>query len=1203
MRASHWIFLFAIGLILSGYFFLGQQASGDSHKRKLSDSKKYYSEIKSTARLYSQSAVESYSTGLLPEIPSQGLFSFIFKGDSLVWWSDNQLYPSLSDTSDKIFFSQNGWYKTSMYRKNELTCLTYVLIKKQYPITNRFLKNEFNPKLGICDYWEIVSPTKGGAEAIEPHDGFYLERSSAIPISSPISNWLLFCGVALLFVGALKFMLEKGISWLLSFWGMTVVLLFIRWFASDMLQALPFSQWLFFRPDIYASEWLLKSPADLFLVAMVLLLSAWVFQNRTPEKTRNSTSMLFIKMIIGCGFILSSTWLAWGLVLDSRISFDFNTVFSWNTYSFYGFFVLGLLVLTGFLISRTVYRSFQRSGLGLRTKSAFLLSIPIAIAAILLFSNSELGNTLSIVLVSWAILMLCFSVVLIRLSGFNAYMTLLAATSLVAAGLLFWLDQNRERDYRVIMASRLETEKDRIAEYLFNDVLQSVRNDNKLATFFAQSQKQTDNNIAFEEIERRVLRNHLNGYWERYDITIRCFDSNGIPFNAMGDPTWSLELYDQQIRQTGNDTVRHGLFHTGGASGKHNYTGRIGVYSADSLVGTIAVAMSSKPLVDRYGFPELLISESVPQQKPLGDYSYAFYRNDTLVNQAGIFPYPIEMDPINPKSQLEGSGFFKFGGYSHYALQTIPGSYLLISLPLKGAYYLLTTFSYLFAFYGLLFVFVFALTSWFRSGWKWRLGIGSRIRIHLVLAVVVTMVVTGGATVFYVYNTYQSAGGPETEGRIRSILSVLRNEIDTRYAGMPFLGGDEMSFSMSGLAKSLGTDFNLYNQGGRLLYSSQPKLYDFHVVAPLMDRKAFYQLKSNHASFIAQREQIGGFEYLSSYAPIREADGTTKGYINLSYFSQQSELEKRISGFLVAVLNLYVLLFAFASFGTVFLSSRLTKPLEVIRSRISGITFGKKNELIEWERDDEIGALVKEYNRKATELSAAAEQLARSERELAWREMARQVAHEIKNPLTPMRLGIQHLQRAWKENHPDKDQITERMTNVLIEQIDALSHIATEFSSFAQMPTAKHSTFALDDVLRSVVDLYAEHDFVKVDYVKKDPSPHPVHADKEQMLRVFGNLAKNAVQAVEAKGSGSVEISIARYGEKIQVTVKDTGTGISEELKPRIFTPNFTTKSGGTGLGLAMCYQMVSLSGGRIWFESSLGEGTSFHVELPGAVA
>lgn len=322
------------------------------------------------------------------------------------------------------------------------------------------------------------------------------------------------------------------------------------------------------------------------------------------------------------------------------------------------------------------------------------------------------------------------------------------------------------------------------------------------------------------------------------------------------------------------------------------------------------------------------------------------------------------------------------------------------------------------------------------------------------------------------------------------------------------------------------------------------------------------------------------------------------GFLQLPYFEKQKERSREISGFLSALLNSYVLLFALAVFLTAFISSRITQPLSLIQERMAGVRLGRKNEPIRYETKDEIGQLVDEYNRMLKELSDSADRLAQGEREGAWREMARQVAHEIKNPLTPMKLSVQHLQRAWKEHRDDREAMTEKMAQTLIQQIDTLSAIATEFSNFAQMPKAEPVIVDIQQILDQSIDLFrksSEHEF-RYDgtegavFVKADPA---------QLNRVFSNLLKNAVQAIPPERQGHIEVGLKSLDGYAVVTVQDDGIGITEEQRSSIFVPNFTTKSGGTGLGLAMVKNIVEQAGGNVGFESTPGAGTLFTIRFP----
>ena len=298
-------------------------------------------------------------------------------------------------------------------------------------------------------------------------------------------------------------------------------------------------------------------------------------------------------------------------------------------------------------------------------------------------------------------------------------------------------------------------------------------------------------------------------------------------------------------------------------------------------------------------------------------------------------------------------------------------------------------------------------------------------------------------------------------------------------------------------------------------------------------------------------------------------------------------------------MNIFILLSGISAFVVLFLSGRLTKPLLLLQSKMKAIRFDQANEPIEWRSQDEIGQLVNQYNQLIMELERSAELLARSERETAWREMARQVAHEIKNPLTPMRLSVQHLKRSWDDREPDLEQKIQRTTSTLIEQIDTLATIASAFSDFARMPVNKPETFNLTDLIKRTALLYSGKSNVMIDIQADDEAGFWIYADKKNIGRAFGNLFKNAVQAIGNKPDGKIRITFSRTETEAKVMVNDNGKGMTQEEQNKLFTPNFTTKSSGMGLGLSIVRQIIESAGGRVTFTSKIGSGTCFEVVLP----
>jgi nitrogen fixation/metabolism regulation signal transduction histidine kinase len=281
-----------------------------------------------------------------------------------------------------------------------------------------------------------------------------------------------------------------------------------------------------------------------------------------------------------------------------------------------------------------------------------------------------------------------------------------------------------------------------------------------------------------------------------------------------------------------------------------------------------------------------------------------------------------------------------------------------------------------------------------------------------------------------------------------------------------------------------------------------------------------------------------------------------------------------------------------------FLTNRITRSFSFISDKMKAVNLGQLNEAINWNRKDEIGELVKEYNKMVGKLDASAAALAKSEREGAWREMARQVAHEIKNPLTPMKLSLQYLQKAISNKSDNVKELTANVAQTLVEQIDHLNQIAGEFSQFANIGNPHNEVFDLHESLRSITQLHSMEENLHLHWNPLSMELK-ILADRTHINRLFTNLFQNALQSVPEDRTAEIIIDETLLEGFVQIRVKDNGNGIPEEMQSKIFTPNFTTKTSGTGLGLAMCKGIVEQAKGEIWFETSLGAGTSFFVKLP----
>jgi nitrogen fixation/metabolism regulation signal transduction histidine kinase len=365
-----------------------------------------------------------------------------------------------------------------------------------------------------------------------------------------------------------------------------------------------------------------------------------------------------------------------------------------------------------------------------------------------------------------------------------------------------------------------------------------------------------------------------------------------------------------------------------------------------------------------------------------------------------------------------------------------------------------------------------------------------------------------------------------------------------------------------------------------------------------MDPEAYYHLNTLKEIQFFKDEKIGTLKYLSNYVPVLDESGHQYAYLNIPYFTSQTKLRQEISNFLVAIINLNAFIFLIAGIVALFITNRITRSFTFISNRMKQVNLGKINEAIKWKRKDEIGELVEEYNKMVAKLDDSAIALAKSEREGAWREMARQVAHEIKNPLTPMKLSLQYLQKAIDNNSGNVMELSKSVARTLVEQIDHLSQIAGEFSQFANIGNPRNETFDLNESLDMVTHLHGAEEKLIINWEPVNGAVL-IHADKTHINRLFTNLIQNAMQAVPEERVPRIDISEVVNNDKVLIVIKDNGNGIPEAMQSKIFTPNFTTKTSGTGLGLAMCKGIVEQSHGKIWFETKEGKGTNFYIELP----
>jgi two-component system, NtrC family, nitrogen regulation sensor histidine kinase NtrY len=404
---------------------------------------------------------------------------------------------------------------------------------------------------------------------------------------------------------------------------------------------------------------------------------------------------------------------------------------------------------------------------------------------------------------------------------------------------------------------------------------------------------------------------------------------------------------------------------------------------------------------------------------------------------------------------------------------------------------------------------------------------------------------------------------------------------------------------MNRLSNTAQVDINIYTSEGMLLRTTRSEIFDSYLLGTRIDPEAYKEIVYNNKKQFINRETLGNLSYFSLYAPLFNVDGKLIAIVNIPYFARESSFSSDASSIIAAIINIYLLLMIGAVFVGIALSNSIARPLIEISRKMQLLDISEQPEHINYNHRDELGILVAAYNKMVDDVDESTKRLAQSEREQAWREMARQIAHEIKNPLTPMRLSIQHMMRLKERNVPDWNKKFDTLAKSLIEQIDILSEAAGEFSSFSRFYYEKQASFDLVTLIREQIVLFNTRDNVAIS-LKTGLRNASVYSRKGQITRVLVNLLSNAVQALEKEKEGEIAVALRKDGAFWEISIDDSGAGVPKNLRYRLFKPNFTTKSGGTGLGLAICRSIMEQSGGTIHYEKSpiLG-GASFVVRMP----
>lgn len=1108
---------------------------------------------------------------------------FIFEKKELIYWNEDQTGLNNNSILDNhpLFKSSNAFHRKIIQKKGDFTYVGLIPILRSFPFQNKFLRNNFVGDFKFKIFNKVQIDT-GDFEikTKEGHQLFYLIKGSSSP-SKAVIFFSLFC--FLISIYFLLFAVPNDISqnrYALSIALVIALRTYLFFFLPPIL-----SQLKLFQSDWFAINQFAPNLGDFLF--HILTLFYVLYQLRTSLRTRRNNVLIWcvLSLYVALNFFCIKL-ISWS-VESSVVNYNLTNFFELNYLSFVVFSCFCILFLCTLIVGNLALKIYyNKSSKSSAYKVILVTSFIIALVAVI--------HPFKELIYLWGI------PILFALNRpfthpqrqpiISILICLLFSSSVISYWMNHELEERDDIQQRSII-QKLAEERDPVAEYLFNQLQESLVSDK----YIHQNSSNYWSNK--ETVDAYIKKTYFNNYWDKYQINFSlCSDNDSLIINDIQNSCFAY--FQKRIRLEGDMVSSNNLFQLTNYAGRIDYIGEIN-FDIDSSKYRLYIELSSIYLNENEGYPELLLDEkSINESVDLTHYSYAVYNNNYLVYKNGAYNYSTQLkfNEISTRNFYQ----YKTSNYHHLAFQKDKNITLVLSKKSKDYFDFLTSLAYISVILGLLFsLSAFSLTH-FPFHFSVHLSdFSTKIQLFLVISLLSSLVLLAWGTTYYISKQYEEKNGRALEEKLRSV-SI---ELDGKIGKEEFLSdalNDYISSYLIKFSNVFYSDINIYNINGQLYSTSRPEVFLKGIKSDRMNPDAYKAMHKDKKAQWVQNEHIGKLNYLSAYIPFKNYDNEVLGYLNLPYFSKQGELEEEISAFLVSTLNIYVAIFALALLISVLFINQLSKPLLLIRKQIAKLKLGSSIELIEWKSKDEIGALVNEYNRIAVELSDSAEQLAKSEREVAWREMAKQVAHEIKNPLTPMKLSIQHLQRSAEMNSDDLEERIQRTTKTLIEQIETLSNIATAFSSFAKLPSKNYIKLDLIPILINTIDLYSNT--VPIHFEKEEAlNTAPIKGDKDQILRVLNNIVKNAVQAVESVEAPQLTILISETNTSFNISVKDNGIGISAEQSERIFEPNFTTKSSGTGLGLAMSKSIVDQMGGVITFDSLENRGTTFTIELPKA--
>ncbi len=1142
------------------------------------------------------------------------------QAQQVIYWNTNAFVPSSNELAaiGKVGIIANDQGRFLVYKsilKNGSASYTYVAVYPlhvHYSIENQYLKSALNTSIFSNEEGRILFVNANHENAVYDQQHHYLFSYSYLKSVYSYGYEVvltLYCLLLVLYVFyiaqqfAYHYITQKKYNIeIRTFWYLLIGLLLSQ-LINYLHRYVPVNETMLFNSHYFAYSIIISSFIDLLLwLSLFLYLSFYLY--------KNYYRLFFVKylidhqlkkynvLLIVLNFILLVFFTFILQIIIKNISEEIDITQSLQV-NFIKMVTYVCLVLIGVgfyfvnhILLKIVFRKASKKMIAYGFLALSILSAPL-----FYWINEHF---------IWIPLIHSFFVILLRLTAFYKFTTLIRYQSYiyffvigVEISIFFALviyDQRYNLDYHRVEKFFYASfeENDIQGEYLLEEELKAIANDQYIQTLLWSpfSNKSL--------IKSKIYKTYLSSYFDKYDIEVLIY--NPSHQNALDTNDTGSYLNNKQYLNAKYVTNSAHVYLVKPKNYKdvQKYIAYTPIYKGKYAVGYLMLVLKFKKHFSAKVFPSLLIDEKYKANVVMNSYDFAVYENDKLKYTNAKINYFEALDLQDLRSIQKSWKGIQKNNYRHIGFKRDAQELVVVSIPSNLIQTLISNFS--FALIGILILLLvlvlYSLILIYNQNHQ--ITFASKIQIYIGLAFFIPLCILSVFTISIVIENYKSrteSESLETASRLSQFISdevVYTKNFESNLFQKLSNVKDYSSYA--------DLQFNVYNVSGKLLYATQPDVFKKGIYSNYINPLAYEGILVHRNQSLLLNEKIGSLNYKMVYTIIKsKQSGKVLAILSIPYFDSSEYLSVQILKIVNTIINVFVFVFMVLMLMAYFVSKSLIKPLQYITKSIGKVSLTNANERIAWYSNDEIGQLVQQYNLMLSVLEANKVILSKSEKETAWREMAKQVAHEIKNPLTPIKLNLQLLQRKLNVDellHEElKANYSKTIESILL-QVDNLTEIANSFSNFAKLPEPVLERIDLLFLLKEVCQVHQTQQGFKVNF--NDLKLVYIIADKGWMINVLNNIIINAFQSISQDEKPSVEVELKQVSQvEVCISITDNGEGIPEDIQDKVFVPNFSTKYNGSGIGLAIAKKGVELMGGQIYFETSMGKGTTFYIVLP----